>query len=291
MTRQHIELQETSNPLQHKHFSPRGRGRRFQQLRTNQPMNYNNLPARQQGQGMQPQSGFSTSSFKTKDPCTQCKLVGHSESDCRKKRRGEPQRESAYEASTSSPRKPVGALLVAYMSQEALCNKTWFLDSGATSHVCNSNLAFKSLKYYKTPQFIHIGDNRGLNILGLGTVPLISLDGVCLELKDVLFVPTMVKNLLSVQTLLAINTFCLVFDNTSCTLKDIWSNSIIAHGNLKSGLFEFSMSSELCSRSVLHSSEHSAAIATLSSSTSAQLWHSHLVHLNQMRLKTIPGNQ
>lgn len=94
----------------------------------------------------------------------------------------------------------------------------------------------------------------------------------------------------SVQSLLATNNFRLIFDQTNCTLQDVYTNLPIASGHLKSGLYGFSMNSELCQSPNRGSGEHTVAMAMSSSSTSAQLWHCRLAHVNMQRLKTISGS-
>lgn len=207
-----------------------------------------------------------------------------SEPKCRKKKRGEPRKEVAYEASPSSPRKNAATLLVAYLTTTNTTENAWFLDSGATSHVCNSYDAFTDYTPASAIQYIHVGDDHGLKIEGSGSVILAAADIGQLTLTNVLYVPTMVKNLLSICMLISTNDFRLEFNSAGYTLCDKSHNMIIARRTLKAGLYKFSMKSFHQHQTHLTTKPAAAFKTSLSDSV---LWHCRLGHVNSQKLKEI----
>eukprot|EP00794_Sanderia_malayensis_P004203 gene4203-4765_t len=82
-------------------------------------------------------------------------------------------------------------------------NVGWIIDSGATCHICNDVNAFTECVTLKQPQEISLGDGHIVKATGKGTVLLKIAIGQnqiqrC-ELKDVLFIPELSYNLLSVS--------------------------------------------------------------------------------------------
>ncbi|KAJ9699088.1 hypothetical protein PVL29_007933 [Vitis rotundifolia] len=79
----------------------------------------------------------------------------------------------------------------------------WIIDSGASEHVCCNIRAFN----YTTPmeagehQMILVGDHRPLPVISKGQVILKLASNNILVLNDVLYVPNMRRNLMSVSSL------------------------------------------------------------------------------------------
>ncbi len=72
------------------------------------------------------------------------------------------------------------------------------MDSGASNHMTSHGEWFKDTKDLKTSRFVEIGDDTTHPITQIGKVPLSMQDGQTKYLKNVLHVPTMTKNLVSV---------------------------------------------------------------------------------------------
>lgn len=79
----------------------------------------------------------------------------------------------------------------------------WIIDSGATCHICNQESSFHKLNQLNTSQEVTLGDGRALKAVGYGEVMLNTKlpDGSSqkCKLKDVLLVPDISYNLLSVS--------------------------------------------------------------------------------------------
>ena len=81
--------------------------------------------------------------------------------------------------------------------------KDWIVDSGATCHMCNDVSLFSELRDQKNSEKVILGDGCSLQTKGQGTVDLemFLADGASrrCDLKNVLYVPELEYNLLSVS--------------------------------------------------------------------------------------------
>ena len=78
----------------------------------------------------------------------------------------------------------------------------WIVDSGASQHMTNDSSCLQNFKVLETPIRIEIGDGRTLFATGLGDTDLtVSISGVDKNccMKDILFVPDLSSNLISVS--------------------------------------------------------------------------------------------
>jgi hypothetical protein len=85
-------------------------------------------------------------------------------------------------------------------NQDESFQKAWHLDSGATDHFCNDKSAFLDIRRLPKHIQVRIGDNSIVPATGIGTVLLASKNRR-IQLTDVLFVPAIGTNLLSISKL------------------------------------------------------------------------------------------
>lgn len=82
--------------------------------------------------------------------------------------------------------------------------QNWIVDSGATCHICNSKELFEDLHPLSRPQKVTLGDGHTLEVIGTGAVEVkLKLPGEESKigrLNEVLYVPTLAYNLLSVAS-------------------------------------------------------------------------------------------
>ncbi len=77
-------------------------------------------------------------------------------------------------------------------------NNVWYVDSRASNHMINHGEWFRDIKDLKTLGFVETSDDITCPIRQIGKVPLSIQDGQTKYLKDVLYVPTITKTLVSV---------------------------------------------------------------------------------------------
>ena len=79
---------------------------------------------------------------------------------------------------------------------------TWWIDSGATVHVANSLQGFRSTRTtLRSERHIKVANGVQADVEAVGDVSLELINGFVLVLKDVLFVPSLQRNLISVSRL------------------------------------------------------------------------------------------
>ena len=78
---------------------------------------------------------------------------------------------------------------------------TWLIDSGASKHMTGQKKTLSKLEEKNSPQKVSLGDDYQYVIKGIGEA-IYKLDsGNPLNMKEVLYVPGLKKNLVSISTL------------------------------------------------------------------------------------------
>jgi len=75
--------------------------------------------------------------------------------------------------------------------------KEWWIDTGATRHVCHDKSNFSTFKEVDDGQKLFMGNAATADVKGVGELVLKMTSGKELKLKDVLYVPELRKNLVS----------------------------------------------------------------------------------------------
>lgn len=120
---------------------------------------------------------------------------------------------------------------------ETLQDPSWYLDSGASNHVA-SDLGKLSLKGTRSfLQHVVVGNGEKLPITCMGTAYLNTKNG-SLALKDILCVPLMKKNLISISKLTQDNLVSVEFSDSVCLVKERRSSEICLVGRLENGLYK-----------------------------------------------------
>ena len=77
----------------------------------------------------------------------------------------------------------------------------WFIDSGASKHMMVFKESFVKLSEHESPHKVKLGDDYQYPIQGSGESSYKLDSGKSMKMKNVLFVPRLKKNLLSVSAL------------------------------------------------------------------------------------------
>jgi len=81
-------------------------------------------------------------------------------------------------------------------------NNTWWLNSGATTHVSHVLRGFLSIQPIRgAEKLVYMGNKMKARIEGIGTYRLILDSGCCLDLEKCLYVFVCARNLISVAKL------------------------------------------------------------------------------------------
>ncbi|KAJ3705686.1 hypothetical protein LUZ61_009391 [Rhynchospora tenuis] len=142
----------------------------------------------------------------------------------------------------------------------------WFMDSGATTHVTPDLNNLSSSQVYTGTDQVHMGNGKGLTISHSG-VAYITTSDTQLVLNNVLCVPQLTKNLLSISQLLKDNNITVEFTPNCCFVKDQATQKVILRGSLCNGLYALDINPFTFQHQIHHT--------VLSS---ADMWHSRLAH-------------
>ena len=138
-------------------------------------------------------------SFKRKGNCFVCGKPGHYAAQCRnrhKKENGNPPKANLVEGDD------VIAAVVATKVNLIAGIKEWVVDSGATKHICGDRNAFSEyMPVREGEEHVYLGDSHPAPIIGKGKVLLKLTSGKILALSNVLHVPNIRCNLVSVYVL------------------------------------------------------------------------------------------
>jgi hypothetical protein len=110
---------------------------------------------------------------------------------------------------------------------------TWWLDSGANVHVCSDTSLFSSFQITWDSSVIMRNESYA-SVHGVGMVPLKLTSGNIMQLKNMQYVPSINKNLVSVS-LLYRDGFKVVLESNKFIMSK--SEQFIAKGYVCGGLF------------------------------------------------------
>ncbi|KAG4192955.1 hypothetical protein ERO13_A07G189950v2 [Gossypium hirsutum] len=162
---------------------------------------------------------------------------------------------------------------------------SWCLDSGASHHVYRDNTTLCDSTPYSGNSSLLMGDGTPTNISYVGNSNLHTNSKV-LHLSNVLCVPTIWKNLMSVFKFAKDNNVFFEFHLSYCMVKDILTLEPLLRGHTRDGLYYFSKASFDSS-----SSDPSALTTSLPSPCDGDdmftLWHRRLGHLSASIVKNV----
>jgi hypothetical protein len=97
-------------------------------------------------------------------------------------------------------------------------SNTWWIDSGATVHVTNSSQGLLGARTMGRERSLQVADGREAKVEAVGTLPLLLHGGFTLYLNNVLYVPSLKRNLISIASL-EDDGYEYLFENNKCTIK------------------------------------------------------------------------
>ncbi|XP_021986446.1 uncharacterized protein LOC110882835 [Helianthus annuus] len=116
--------------------------------------------------------------------------------------------------------------------------KGWFVDTGATRHVCGDKALFSTFKEASGEEKLYMGNKVTASIKGEGTVILKITSGKELTLTNVLYVPEIRKNLVSGWMLNKFG-FRLVFESDNFVLSR--RGMFVGKGYALNGMFKMNV--------------------------------------------------
>ena len=168
----------------------------------------------------------------------------------------------------------------------------WYPDSGASHHLTPDLSQFSSKSTYNGEDLVQVGNGAGMRIKHVGTSSLLCHNShSSFSLNNLLHVPGLTKNLLSVSQFCKDNGVYFEFYSDSCCVKSQVTKETILQGILRGGLYVFpdlhststepiplnnSLNNSVCSIDVSPSSFIASCLNN--SSINFGLWHARLGH-------------
>nr|GEV95900.1 retrotransposon protein, putative, Ty1-copia subclass [Tanacetum cinerariifolium] len=147
--------------------------------------------------------------------------------------------------------------------------KSWWVDSGATRHVCNDQTMFKT--YEPSDSMLYMGNHSTAQVKGNGKIDLMFTSGNTLTLKNVLHVPDVRKNLVS-GSLLNKFGFKLVFEYDKFILSK--GGKFVGKGYHTDEMFKLNI------KDVVNSSANDVNMTEISDADDGLLIYKNEVELN-----------
>ncbi|KAJ0799808.1 putative RNA-directed DNA polymerase transcription factor Lambda-DB family [Helianthus annuus] len=186
--------------------------------------------------------------------CQLCRKTGHYANQC-------------YQLSTYAATAPSPDQVAQAFHAQCQINSTvpdWTSDTGATTHMLPNNNNLQSSTPTQGNQKVYFGNGQSLPITHIGQTKLFGN----LALNNVLVVPNLTKNLLSIGKLTEDNLVDVVFSHPYFYIQDRRTKQTLARGCREDGLY------------VLRQPHEALVSTSTCPKASFELWHSRLGHVN-----------
>ncbi|KAL0451356.1 UNVERIFIED_CONTAM: hypothetical protein Slati_1113700 [Sesamum latifolium] len=153
---------------------------------------------------------------------------------------------------------------------------SWVLDTGCGDHTCNDlQVLERSRKLSRDEVVLKLGDGKAVAAEAVGIVHLVVSDQVRIELKDCYYVPSMIKNIISISLLDNVGFEFMINKNCSYLMKNGSSHLL---GKLHNGLYI------LQQHDLIMNAQNKRK---MDNQENTQIWHARLGHISQDRIKRL----
>ena len=201
----------------------------------------------------------------SKPQCQICSKFGHTALQCWYRFNSDYQPKDSKHSTSNNPQAMTA-------TSATIGDTSWFLDTGATHYLTSdlNNLTIHN-PFTRSDKVI-VGDGKGLSIANIGKFSLASSNG-SLVFNDVLHVPSITTNLVSVQRFCSDNGTFIEFHPSHFVVKDQKTRLALLQGKIEKGLYKLPAAPRVVG--------HPLAFYSTSSTSDAgslRLWHNRLGH-------------
>ncbi|WJZ97445.1 hypothetical protein VitviT2T_016048 [Vitis vinifera] len=228
------------------------------------------------GSKLGPKGGISKKP-KFQGKCFNCGKQGHKSVDCRLPKKNKPKEANVIDDITKNVSDIDLTAVVSEVNLVGSNPKEWWIDTGATRHVCSDKKMFSTFEPIENGEKVFMGNSATSEIKGQGKVILKMTSGKELTLTNVLYVPEIRKNLVS-GSLLNNHGFRLVFESNKFVLSK--SGMYVGKGYMSDGMWKLNV------MTIIKSNMNKASTSTYMLESS-NLWHGRLGHVNYDTLRRL----
>ncbi|KAJ0031111.1 hypothetical protein Pint_13788 [Pistacia integerrima] len=203
--------------------------------------------------------------------------MGHKASDCRLPRRNRIKEANVMENITQDVSDISLFAVVSKVNLVGSNPREWWLDTGATWHVCSDKGLFNSFEPNDNGEKLHMGNSATSEIEGQGRMVLKMTYGKELTLNNVLYVLEIRKNLVS-GSLLNKHGFHIVLESDKLVLSK--NGMYVGKGYVSDWLFKINV----C---VVKPNSINKRISSAYLLESSYVWHGRLGHVNYNTLRKL----
>ena len=156
-----------------------------------------------------------------------------------------------------------------------VANSTWLADSSASQHVTPDLSHLSEASPYYGNSTLTVGNGHHLPIAHVGSATMHTPD-VVFKLKNVLHVPEITQNLLSVNQFVTDNNCAFVLTPSGSMIKALGLRRTLSQGPVRDGVYPITFSSSSTNSATCHPSPQAHSTSLLSGVN----WHARLGHAN-----------
>ena len=162
---------------------------------------------------------------------------------------------------------------------------TWWIDSGATVHVANSLQGFRGGRdLQRGERRIKVANGVEVEAEAIGELPLELNNGFVLHLRDVLFVPSLHRNLISVSRL-DMDGYNCHFGNGQCEIQ--FDNKCVGLAIRQDKLYLLSLAENFNAECTMNVLSVTTSKKRKRIDSSSKLWHCRLGHISRGRIERL----
>ena len=209
---------------------------------------------------------------KSKAVCFHCNKVGHWKRNC-KVYLAELKKKKGSETTAS-----VSGMFMIEVNMSLNQISTWVLDTACGSHICNSLQGLRRSRTLEEEEVIlRMGNGARVAAEAVGSFDLHMPTGKTIVLNNCYFVPSIVRNIISIP-MLDLAGFSFVIQNNKCSI--LRDNVLYGSGILNNGLYVCDVEHDLLQ--IEHTNKRKRDDENLTF-----LWHCRLGHISENRLRTL----
>ena len=172
-----------------------------------------------------------------------------------------------------------GILVIELNLNLATTIQDWVIDTGSCAHLVSNVQALRDRRSLSKGEVVlKVGNGASIPAVTVGTLDLHLSSGLCLNLKDVYYVPSIFRNIISVSCLDA-EGFCFVINNSRMVIKK--NDLFYANAFISNGLYLLDLGED---KHVLNINNKRLK---MSHTNEILLWHYRLGHINEKRVKKL----